>query len=428
MGRLRRGDLPPRIVCPPPGPRSRRLARKAAHCEAPGINAVGPDGATLVWQEALGSNVLDVDGNRYVDLTSGFGVAAVGHRNKAVVEAVRAQAGTLLHGLADVHSHPLRSKLARELLRLAPVDDALVFFAVSGSDAVEIALKTALLATGRKRVLAFEPAYHGLSLGALQLTSRPEFRQPFSRLLPAEVDRLAFGCPLGEVESWLRRRPRGACVVVEPVVGREGILLPPPGWLGDLGRLCRKHGVLFVADEVFTGFGRTGRWFAVDHDGVRPDLLCCGKGMSGGMPMAAVVGQRDLLAAWQRDGEALHTGTFVAHPVACAAALATLGVMRTERLPRRATRLGRQIGIRLGPWSERYAAVVDTRGVGLMWGVELVTGAMAQRLVRDLLEQGVLALSGGPEGSVLQLLPPLVISEPQLFGTLKIIESCLERI
>ena len=426
MAQLRRGDLLPRILCPPPGPRSRRLARRSARHEAPGINAVGPDGNTLVWREALGTNVLDVDDNRYLDLTAGFGVAAVGHRHPAVVAAIRKQSGLLVHGLGDVHSHPDRSELARQLLQHVPVEDAQVFFGVSGSDAVEVALKTALLATRRRRVLAFEPAYHGLSLGALQLTSRQAFREPFADRFADTVDRLPFGCAAGEIDRWLRHHPQTACVVVEPIAGREGILLPPSGWLGELSRLCRQNGVLLIADEIFTGFGRTGRWFAVDHENVKPDLLCCGKALGGGLPIAAVVGRRELLAVWEQDGEALHTGTFVAHPMSCAAALATLTVMRSERLAQRAARLGRQMGARLRLWPERHASVVAIRGRGLMWGLELRDSETAHRLTQTLLQRGVLALAGGPEGRVLQWLPPLVISESQLFRALEILERSLE--
>jgi len=428
VAQLRRGDLLPRILCPPPGPQSRRLARRSARYEAPGINAVRPDGTTLVWQEALGTNVLDVDGNRYLDLTAGFGVAAVGHRHAAVVAAIRDQAGLLVHGLGDVHSHLERSALAHQLLQLAPIEDAQVFFGVSGSDAVEIALKTALLATRRERVLVFEPAYHGLSLGALQLTSRPAFRQPFADRFRDTVDRLPFGCATGEIDRWLGRHPQTACVIVEPIVGREGILLPAPGWLTELGRLCRQHEVLLVVDEIFTGFGRTGRWFAVDHENVKPDLLCCGKSLGGGLPIAAVVGRRSLLAAWDQKGEALHTGTFVAHPVSCAAALATLRVMKSERLPRRAARLGHLIENRLQSWSQRYPTVAATRGRGLMWGVELHDSETAYRLTRALLAHGVIALAGGAEGRVLQLLPPLVISERQLSRALEILELSLEEL
>jgi 4-aminobutyrate aminotransferase-like enzyme len=378
-----------------------------------------------VWHEAKGSNVTDVDGNRYLDLTAGFGVAAIGHRHPQVTAAVRRQTGRLLHGLGDVHSHVDRAELARRILAVAPVERGQVFFGVSGSDAVEIALKTALLATGRRRILAFEPAYHGLSLGTLPLTSRPAFREPFVAGLRFDVERLPFATPTSQIEDRLRGLGEVACVVVEPIAGREGILLPPEGWLTDLSAICRQRGVLLVADEIFTGCGRTGRWFAVDHEAVQPDILCCGKALGGGLPIAAVVARRDLMAVWDRPGEALHTGTFVANPLSCAAALATLDVLRTARLPRRARRLGLQVASQLHDWPQRFAAVTATRGRGLAWGIELTDSGAAHRLTTTLLRSGVLALAGGPDGRVLQLMPPLVISERQLATALKIVETSL---
>ena len=227
------GDLLPEIVTPPPGPRSRELSAALGELEAPGVNTLVGNQPSILWEEAKGANVRDLDGNLYIDLTSGFGVAAVGHRHPRVVAAVREQAGRLLHGLGDVMAHPLRVELARRLVGLAPVDDPQVFFSISGSEAVEIALKTALGATGRPGVLAFEPSYHGLTLGALAVTSRQEFRAPFSAHLHGHVRRLPFGGDLGRVEDLLAKGEVGAAIV-EPVVGREGVLIPPPagspGW------------------------------------------------------------------------------------------------------------------------------------------------------------------------------------------------------
>ncbi|HSF39398.1 MAG TPA: aspartate aminotransferase family protein, partial [Thermoanaerobaculia bacterium] len=324
------GDLLPRIVTPPPGPRSRALSRDLRDLEAPGVNTLPPgDGASVLWEEARGANVRDVDGNLYIDLTSGFGVAAVGHRHPRVVAAVREQAGRLLHGLGDVAAHPLRVELARRLVRIAPVDDPQVFFSISGSEAVEIALKTAVAATGRPGVVAFEPSYHGLTLGALAATSREEFRAPFAAHLHPHVHRLPYACDPGRVEDVLRRGDVGA-VILEPIVGREGVLVPPAGWLPAVAEICRRHSVLLIADEIFTGFGRTGRIFAVEHEEVRPDLLCCGKALGGGLPVAAVLGRRDLFRCWETPGEARHTATFLANPVACAAALAALDVLEEE--------------------------------------------------------------------------------------------------
>ena len=422
---LRRGDLLPRMVVAPPGPQARAFSERLAAAEAPGINTLAGGRPSLLWEEALGANVLDVDGNRYLDLTSGFGVAAVGHRHPRVVAAVRAQSGRLLHGLGDIHAHPLRVALAERLAALAPVDEPRVFFAVSGAEAVEIALKTAVAATGRAGVVAFEPSYHGVTLGALAATSRAEFRRPFLAHLHPHVARLPFGCPPADVGAALAGGGI-ACLLVEPIVGREGVLLPPPGWLAKIAALCRRHGVPIAADEVFTGLGRTGALWACAAEGVRPDLLCCGKALGGGLPIAAVVGRRELMAAWETPGEALHTSTFVGHPLACAAALAALEVIEEERLAERAAQLGDSLlGPRLAGWGERFAAVAAVRGRGLLWGVELASRAAAGAFVEGARRRGVLLLAGGPEGRVAQLVPPLSITQRQLSCAIDLLEAAL---
>jgi 4-aminobutyrate aminotransferase-like enzyme len=424
---LERGDQLPEVPVPPPGPRSRELSADLARFEAPGVNTLGGPGGdepAVVWAEALGANVLDVDGNRYVDLTSGFGAAAVGHRHPRVVAAVREQSERLLHGLGDVAAHPARIELARRLVDLVPVDDPRIYLAVSGADAVEVAAKTAVLATGRPDLVAFEPAYHGLTLGALALTSREEFRRPFAGHLHPRVHRLPYGAEPWAVERLTRRHPVAA-VVLEPVVGREGIVPPPAGWLAGVAEVCRRRGVLLVTDEVFTGFGRTGRLFAVEEEGVRPDLLCCGKALGGGLPIGAVAGRAPLMAAWRTGGEALHTGTFLGHPLAAAAALAVLDLMAEEDLPGRARRLGAEVARRTAPWPERYPTVKAVRGRGLMWGVELADASAAKGVAAGLLARGVLALAGGPEGRVLQVLPPLIVTGGQLGAAIDSMEEAL---
>jgi len=413
------------MVEPPPGLRSRTLARRLSYLEAPGVNTVGAGEPPILWEEAAGANVLDADGNVYVDLTAGFGVASVGHRHPRVVEAVRKQAGRLLHGLADVHAHPGRVELAAQLARLAPVDDPQVFFAISGAEAVEIALKSALGTTGRPGVIAFEPSYHGLTLGALAASSRAEFRAPFAAHLHSHVRRLPFGGDPAALEEALGAGDVG-CVLVEPIVGREGVLVPPAGWLGEVARLCRQAGALLIADEIFTGFGRTGSLFAVEGEGVRPDLLCCGKALGGGMPIAAVLAQRPHFACWETGGEALHTSTFLAHPLACAAALAVLGILEEEHLPARAYRLGGLVEKRLADWPQRFPQVAAVRGKGLLWGIELRSREEARRWIEGVLARGVLLLAGGPEGRVAQIVPPLTITEPQLEAALEILEQGLE--
>jgi 4-aminobutyrate aminotransferase-like enzyme len=330
-----------------------------------------------------------------------------------VVAAVQAQAARLIHGLGDAQGHPLRVALAARLARRAPLAAARVAFAVSGADAVELAVKTALLATGRRRVVAFAPAYHGVSLGALALSSRPRFRAAAGAHLHRQVTRLPFGAPADTVAAALGAAPVAA-VVVEPIVGREGVLLPPAGWLVTVAELCRRHGALLVVDEILTGCGRTGRWFAVEHDGVEPDLLCCGKALGGGLPIAAVVGRQELMAAWDEPGEARHTATFVAQPLACAAALATLDVLEQERLVARAARLGRRLEAALADWPQRFPAVREIRGRGALWGIEWQTPAAAAGFAMRARHRGILLLAGGATGCVAQLLPPLTITERQL--------------
>lgn len=422
--RLRRGDLLPRMRRAHPGARSRSLAAALARFEAPGINTLIAGEPPLLWQEARGSNVLDTDGNRYLDFTSGFGAAAIGHRHPRVVAAVRRQAGLLLHGLGDVHAHPLRAALARALARRAPVDDAQVYFATSGAEAVEIALKTALLATRRPRIVAFAGGYHGLTGGALAVTARDEFRRPFAAHLHSHVTRLEYGCPPRELDAALAGGAHGA-VLVEPILGREGIVPPPPGWLREVAALCRRHGTLFIADEIFTGFGRSGRWFALDHDALRADILCLGKALGGGLPIAAAIGRRDLFAAWSTPGEALHTSTFVAHPVACAAALATLAVLAEERLPQRAARLGRGVERALRRDVAGRVDVRAVRGRGLLWAIELASREAAHAVVARARGRGLLLLAGGPHGRVLQIAPPLSVGDSQLRVGLEILVAAL---
>ena len=412
---LRRGDLLPRVVVPPPGPRARALSRRLLAAEAPGVNTVG-DGPALLWAEARGANVLDVDGNRYVDLTSGFGVALVGHRHPAVVAAVKRQADRLLHGLGDVHAHPARVALAEALAALAPMPDAAVYFAASGSDAVEVALKTAVLATGRAGILAFAGGYHGLTLGPLAAGGRAAFRAPFAAHLHPHVTLLPYGCAGGEIEGALAAGGVG-CVLVEPVQGRAGVVLPPAGWLADLAARARRHGALLVVDEILTGGGRTGELFAVSAAGVEPDLLCCGKALAGGLPLAAVLGRRRLLAAWPSGGEALHTATFIAHPLACAAALATLRLLTGTAFRARAARLA----VALAAGTAALAGlpgVVAVRGRGLLWGIEVATPGAAVAWSRAAATEGVLALPAGEDGRVLELLPPATLTAAQLAAAL----------
>ncbi len=420
---LRRGDLLPKILVDPPGPRSLELSSRLARAEPPGINTLYRDQPNIVWHEALGSNVLDVDGNRFLDLTAGFGVAAVGHRHPEVVAAVRSQSERLIHGLGDVCGHEIRIDLAERLNAIAPMPEAQTYFAVSGADAVEIALKTTLLFSGRPKFLAFDPSYHGLTLGALSATSRPEFREPFTEHLHEHCLRLPFGCPIAELERVFSEHSDLGAILFEPIVGREGVLIPPRRWLSELFRMARRSGVLTIADEVFTGGGRTGAFFATESEELIPDLIVCGKAIAGGLPIGAVLGRKEIFRAWKTSGEARHTATFVAHPLACASALATLDVLRDQNLVARAASLGAEIQKRCSSWPDRYEVLRETRGQGLLWGFEMSSAEHASQAMLRARSKGILILAGGPKGTVLQLAPPLTIHRRQLDVSLEILEE-----
>lgn len=396
-----------------PGPRSRQLARQLARYESPNVTYYSSRWP-IFWRRAAGANVWDVDGNRYLDLTAAFGVASLGHAPPRVVAAATRQLRRLIHGMGDVHPHERRLGAAEELIALTYRRwglPAQVVWAGSGAEAVEIAMKTAALATGRPRIIAFQGAYHGLTYGALDATHRRFFRWPFAAQLGHFVDHLPFGKPPpGKLPH--RLREYGA-VLVEPIQGRTGIRVPPDDFLPAWRAFCDRHGLLLIADEVYTGLGRTGRWFACEHWGVVPDLLCVGKALAGGFPLAACVGRAEVMRAWPKSrGEAMHTSTFMGHPVACAAATAALREMQRRDLPARA--------LALGELATQCLPALD--GKGLMLGL---TVRDAARLCERLLQHGIVALPEGERNDRLAITPPLTISPRQLRWALKKIRELL---
>jgi 4-aminobutyrate aminotransferase-like enzyme len=382
-----------------PGPRSRALARQLHDYEQRNITFISHRWPVF-WQRARGTNVWDVDGNRYLDLTAAFGVAGVGHTNPRVVATIRRQAGQLLHAMGDVHPNELKLKLAPELVALTFRRNARVIFANSGAEAVEAAIKTAAIHTGKPGVIAFTGAYHGLTYGALAATWRKDFRQPFAKQLGRFVTHL----PYGQVPT--RVPANCGAVIVEPIQGRGGIIVPPDNFLPGLRKFCDRHGLVLIADEIYTGFCRTGRWFACEHWGVQPDLICVGKAMAGGLPLSACIGRADVMDSWPAStGEAIHTSTFLGNPLGCAAALASIAEMQRQRLVDRAANLGEYVQSRL-----------PVRGKGLMLGLPVKN---APSLCEELLQRGILAL---PEGEVLGLTPPLTITEPELDFAIAVLE------
>lgn len=393
--------------------------------EAPGVNTLWDDQPSPVWQSARGSWVTDLDGRRLLDFTSGFGVAALGHRPSFVLAAIRRQLSSLLHGLGDVAAHPTRIAAAQMLAELAPRQPAQVYWAISGADAIEIALKTARLATSRKTIIAFDVGYHGLTAGALAATAREHFRTPFASHLDPHIEHLAWGADLGLVESVLMRAPVAA-VLAEPIPGREGVVVPPPGWLADLARLTQQAGALFIADEVLTGGGRTGSFWACATEYFLPDLLCFGKAIGGGLPLAGVLASPTVFGAWPRTGEALHTATFLAHPLACAAALATVPRLADPALLARVRQLGSMLQSRLEPACQGSPlGPLPLRGRGLMWAIELPSPLAASNLACSARERGLLLLAGGRRGTTVQLLPPLAISRSDLSFALDLLVELL---
>ncbi len=421
----RAGARPPRLVVAPPGPASRRLARSLSRLESPAFEArrgrravaSGLDQSPIVYARGEGSNVTDVDGNRYVDLTAGFGALLLGHGHPAIARALAAQERRLVLALGDVYASDAKVALSRALAALFPERGARVMLGLSGADAVTAAMKTAVLATGRPRVLAFEGAYHGLSYAPLAACGlAPAFREPFASQLgrfvdfvPYPAEERSMDLTLSRVSAVLRRRETGA-ILVEPVLGRGGCVVPPRGFLAALRERCDATDTLLVADEIWTGLGRSGSWLASVSDGVTPDLVCLGKGLGGGHPMSACIGRESVMHAWgRRGGAAIHTATHFGAPGACAAAVATLTTLRESRLPRRSRTLGAAWIARLQR-ELQASGVTEVRGRGLMIGIELEGDAgRGLAAARSLLRRGYIVLTGGASGNVLTLTPPLTI-------------------
>lgn len=385
-------------------------ARRARRAERTGVEQ-----DPIVWERALGSNVWDPDGNRFVDLTGGFGVASAGHANPFVMDRVRAQLDRLVHGLGDAFPGLPRIRLAQALARILPGDLSQLIFANGGAEAVDAALKTAVVATRRSRVIAFEGGYHGLTLGVLPASHyREGFRAPF-RALTGDFARFR---PYGEPLTLDSADPPAA-VLVEAIQGRGGERVAPPGWLASLRAECDRVGALLIFDEIFTGFGRTGDLFASGSaaaDGVVPDLITLGKGMTSGFPLSACVGTADVMGRWgSSDGEALHTSTFLGHPVGCAAGLAVVDLFEHEGLLERGQELGALMGSTLTELAVVHPAVFGAvRGRGAMRGLEVLVDAMT--LCRRMLALGYLVLPAGLDGEVLSFSPPLTMTGAQWMG------------
>ncbi|HEU4765637.1 MAG TPA: aspartate aminotransferase family protein, partial [Candidatus Eisenbacteria bacterium] len=435
-----RGDELPEILLPPPGPKSRAAARRLRRAEGAAI--WGADASPVVWSRARGSVVEDLDGNRYVDVTSGFGAATLGHAAPEVARAVSAQARRLSQGLGDLHPHVAREKLVRKLASLGG-GLSRVLLTGTGSEAVELALKTATLATGRRRVVAFEGGYHGQSGAALEVTHFPPSPELLKPAGPPRAIHIPFpdparcsartpceACDLSCLErGWERvvapelrgSDPPGA-VIVEPIQGRAGVIVPPPEFLPRLAALARDAGMLVIWDEILTGGGRTGPFWAWERSGLaaEPDLMTAGKGIGGGVAIGALFGKPRIMEVWSRhvsaSGESPYASTFYAHPLACAGTLAAL-----ERLTSAEIALSREAIERM-LLDARPPDGFRIRAIGAMAAIE--PEDKNRSLFLPLLRHGVIAIPGGISSAAISFYPAFTIAPQQLTHAIGVITQC----
>jgi 4-aminobutyrate aminotransferase/(S)-3-amino-2-methylpropionate transaminase len=431
-----------RLVTEIPGPRSRALASRRGAAVAGGISASTP----IFLDHARGAVAMDVDGNSLIDFAGGIGTLNAGHCHPAVVEAAAAQVARLTHSCFSVAGYEGYVALAERLNALTPGRFAKkTIFANSGAEAVENAVKIARRATGREGVVVFEHAFHGRTLLGMSMTSKvkpyklgygpfaPEiYRLPYPYLYRREAPSggAAFRAEIEEFFQTQVAAEKVACVVMELVLGEGGFIVAPEAYVAELADLCRRNGILFVADEIQTGFGRTGRMWASEHYGLEPDLVVLAKSLAGGLPLSAVVGRAEVMDASQVGGLG---GTYGGNPVACAAALAVLDAYAEDGLVARAAALGRLLEERFARLASRHAAIGEARGLGAMRGLELVKDRKTkepdkektQAVVKRAWENGLLLLSAGTHGNVIRTLMPLVITDAELDEGLEVLDHAL---
>ena len=414
----------PRLITEIPGPRALEVVERDQATTSPSLPRAYP----FAPKRASGSVVEDVDGNLFLDLNAGIAVTSTGHCHPTVVEAIQRQAAELIHYSASDFFLPIYSELTERLDEIAPMSRrARSFLTNSGTEAVEAAMKLARHHTGRQYLLAFYGSFHGRSYGSVSMTaSKASYRAGFGPLLPGVLhafygDGRDIGFAQGSasegfptidyIEGFLMKKivapNEVAAIVVEPVLGEGGYIVPPDGWLQALRELCDRHGIMLVCDEVQSGMGRTGKMWAVEHFEVEPDILLAGKGIASGMPLGAMIARDDRMT-WT---VGTHGSTYGGNAVSCAAALATIDVIQEEQLLENAAKVGDQLLHGLRDIQSRHDAIREVRGLGLMIGVEFPDHATAAAVERAAFERGLLMLGCGE--SAIRLSPPLVFREDQ---------------
>ena len=435
----------PKIITPLPGPKARRILEGDERYISPSYTRSYP----LVAKSGHGCIIEDADGNEFLDFAAGIAVTSTGHCHPEVVAAIQKQAAELIHISGTDFYYESLVKLAERLSKVAPMKGPHKFYyGNSGAEAIECALKLARYHTKRQHVIAFLGAFHGRTMGALSLTaSKPQQKRRFSPLVPGvthvrypdvyrgceggpqEAEAFALGCAR-YIEDKLFKTVLApeevAAIFVEPIQGEGGYVPAPSIFLQELRRICDRHGILLVADEVQSGAGRTGQWWAIEHSGVEPDIVCMAKGIASGMPLGITMSRAEIMD-WVPGS---HASTFGGNPVCIAAALATMDVLEREGI-RNAQAVGNHMLKRMASWPERVDLVGDVRGRGLMLGVEIVTdkkahtpgGAERDRIVELAFERGVLLLGCGP--NTIRIAPPLVVSKEQADIAMDVLEECI---
>jgi 4-aminobutyrate aminotransferase len=402
----------------------------------------------IIASRGQGCYIYDQDGTAYLDFTCGIGVTNTGHCHPRVVEAIQKQAGLLLHGQANIILHEPMLELVKELRTVVhPTLDG-YFFTNSGAEALEGAMKLARHATGRSNIIVFQGSFHGRTVGTMSMTtSKTIYRVGYQPLMPGVIvapfpyayrygwdeETTSRWC-LDELELLLLSQTapqETAAMLIEPVLGEGGYVVPPASFLHGLRQVCDQHGILLIFDEVQSGFGRTGRWFAQEHFGVVPDIMTVAKGIASGLPLSGVFSRLDLMEKWTPGS---HGGTFGGNAVACAAAVGTIQAMREEKLVENAQLRGIQLVSGLRHLQENYPNIGDIRGLGLMIGCEFRTHTgkpdktVAKAVAHACLERKLMLLTCGPWDNTIRWIPPLVVSEKQINDALGIFSESLEEV
>ena len=410
------------LKTPIPGPRSRALAERRSQAVPRGVSQVTP----IFVSRSEGAVIEDVDGNRYLDFAGGIGCLNAGHREPGVVAALHAQADRFLHTCFMVTPYESYVRLAEKLNALAPGNTPKkTMLLSSGAEAVENAIKIARAYTRRPAVICFDDAFHGRTLLALALTSKTHPYKAGFEPFPSDIYRVPYGQPAAHLEDTFQRVVAAesvAALIVEPVQGEGGFIVPPPGWLTAIADICRKHGILFIADEVQTGFGRTGKMFAIEHEGIQPDLMVTAKSLGGGLPLAAVTGKAEIM---DHTAQGALGGTFGGNPLACEAALAAIQAIEDGGLCARAQRLGEQFRQRALAWKDRFPLIREVRGLGAMQAFELADAASTKALAKHCYEHGLILVTAGTCGNVIRILMPLVVTDEQMGEALDVLEAAL---